>query len=172
VKEHLLKDFAGYLNEELGHKARVFYDRDEIVPGDDWKQALQRGLKQSKVLVAVCSARYFYDSEYCLTEWHAFGNVSVGDWKVHRPRILAKYNDGDSFPEEANSIQQVDFSNANSIIEAFYKNDARAIVYEENVKMLARGAVKAIRNAPEFSDEFPVYELAGVMPPRLKQPRL
>jgi hypothetical protein len=172
VSERFLRDFVGYLNEELGHKARVFYDRDELAPGDNWKQEIQRGLKESKVLVAVCSARYFGDSEYCQTEWYTFGDVSVGDWTVHRPRIPLKYNDGDSFPEEANSTQQIDFSNANLIIEAFYKNDARAIVYEDNVRRLAKAVVKAIGNAPEFSEGFPVNERTEAIRHHLKQPRL
>ncbi len=105
-------------------------------------------------------------------EWHTFGEVIVEGRRVYRPRIPLRYNDGNSFPPEAKSIQQVDFSDANSIIEAFYKNDIRAIAYEDNVRKLAKAVVKAISDAPDFRAEFPVHGPTTITPPPLKQPRL
>src|SRR5690349_10693423 len=77
VKQRLLSDFRGYLSEELGRRATVFFDEHEITAGENWEQKLKWALTVSRVLVAVCSARYFYDSQYCRMEWYTFGEVNV-----------------------------------------------------------------------------------------------
>ncbi len=81
VRERLYKDFTGYLGEELGRDARVFFDQRDIQAGEHWVTKLDWALNVSKVLVAVCSARYFFDSEYCRKEWYSFGELEV-DGKI------------------------------------------------------------------------------------------
>jgi hypothetical protein len=172
VKDRFLKDFVGYLGDALGRRARVFFDQDEIESGEDQVEKLRWGLKVSRVLVAICSARYFGDSDYCRMEWRTFGKRDLEGNKVHRPRVPVRYSDGESFPREARRTQQADFSNANHICESFYKNDVRAIAYEDNVKKLAKAVVKAIGRAPKYSPNFPIAELVKTPPRPMKQPRL
>jgi hypothetical protein len=172
VKDHLLGDFMGYLAEELIRQPKVFFDQYEIQTGENWEEKILWGLKMSKVLVAVCSARYFYDSLYCLVEWYTFGEQIIEGIKVNRPRVPIRYNDGQYFPPEVQKTQQVDFSSSNYIVDAFYKNDTRAIVYEENVKKLAQGVVHAISIAPSFNPNFPVVQPPDVPKRPLPQPLL
>jgi hypothetical protein len=172
VSERLFRDFVGYLAEELGRKPKVFFDRLEIQPGDDWDAKIRWGLRTSKVLVAICSSRYFYDSDYCRMEWSSFGDCEVGGTRIHRPRVPVRYNDGHRFPAEARQLQQADFSEANFIIEAFYKNDARAVVYEENVRRLAVAVTKALEQVPPFSTASVVPEPSVITVQPLRQPRL
>lgn len=145
VKDRFLRDFRGYLSEELGQRVRIFFDQEVIQTGEDWEEKLRWGLRHSKALVAICSARYFRDSDYCDMEWRSFDG---------RPRVPARYNDGEQFPEEAKRIQQADFSKCNLIVEAFYRNDQRAVLYEDNVRKLAQAAVEQIRAAPAFNPRF------------------
>src|SRR5215831_11674216 len=93
VTERFLRDFVGYLGEELGRRPLVFFDQHEISAGEDWERKLESGLKTSRVLVAVCSARYFLDSRYCRMEWYSFGEVTTSESKVHRPRVPLRFND-------------------------------------------------------------------------------
>ncbi len=172
VKDRLYKDFLGYLGEELGRDPKVYFDQEDIQAGEHWGKKLDWALKVSKVLVAVCSARYFYDSEYCRKEWYSFGELEVDGQTVNRPRVPIRYNDGKAFPPEAREIQHSDFSECNYLMEAFYKNDTRAIIYEDNVRALARAVVVAISNAPEYTAAFAVCQPAGRPVPVLEQPRL
>ena len=104
VKDRFFRDFVGYLSEELGRRALVFF------PGEVWEERLRWGLKNSRVLLAVCSARYFRDSEFCSMEWKAFGEVVIDPrTKVLRPRVPLRYNDGNTFPPEARALQAADF---------------------------------------------------------------
>ena len=163
VKDRFLKDFRGYLSEELGQRARIFFDQEVIQTGEDWGARLHWGLRHSKVLVAVCSARYFNDSEYCEMEWHSFAN---------RPRVPVRYNDGDRFPADAKRTQQADFSECNFLVEAFYRNDQRAVNYEDNVRKLARAAVAQILNAPPFDPTFPIHLPTKAPSKRMPLPRI
>jgi hypothetical protein len=172
VSNRFFRDFVGYLSGALGRDARVFFDQRDIAAGEDWERKLQWALGVSRVLLAVCSARYFYDSDYCQMEWCTFGDVSVEGGIVRRPRVPLRYNDGDRFPPEAKVLQQVDFSEANLIIEAFYKHDVRAIAYEDKVRTLAGDVAVAIAGAPPFSVGFPISKPPKVPLPPMKQPRL
>jgi len=91
---------------------------------------------------------------------------------IYRPRVPVRYNDGHRFPAEAQQIQQADFSDANYIIEAFYKTDARAVIYEENVRRLAVAVANAIDAAPPFNPNFTIAEPPPFEHQPLAQPRL
>lgn len=172
VKDRLLNDFKGYLAEELGRNPRVFFDQHDIQTGENWAKKLEWALKVSKVLVAVCSARYFYDSKCCRMEWYSFGELEVDGQKLNRPRVPIRYNDGKAFPTDAQETQQADFSECNYIIEAFYKNDSRAVAYEDNVRSLAKAVVAAIEKAPPYTPAFLIAQPEDRPNVTLGQPRL
>jgi len=176
VKERFMRDFVGFLSDALERRAEVFFDQEAIAAGDDWEEKLRWGLKVSRVLVAVCSGRYFKDSQYCSMEWSSFGDVfldeSNPESKINRPRVPLRYSDGNTFPPEAKALQAADFFNANSIIEAFYKNDVRAIAYEDNLRALSQAVARKIEMAPPFDLRFPVRNATPVMSVRIGQPRL
>jgi tetratricopeptide (TPR) repeat protein len=50
---------------------QIFFDRQEIATMDDWEHRILRGLRGSKVMLAVLSPHYF-DSEYCRKEWELY----------------------------------------------------------------------------------------------------
>jgi hypothetical protein len=176
VKERFMRDFVGFLSDELGRRSLVFFDQDAISAGEIWEDRLRWGLKFSRVLLAVCSGRYFKDSQYCSMEWSSFGKVCLDESHpestIYRPIVPLRYSDGNTFPPEAKALQAADFVNANSIIEAFYKNDVRAIAYEDNLRALSQAVARAIEAAPPFDPRFPVGKATPVMSVRIGQPRL
>ena len=57
--------------EMTGEEVRIFLDEDAIRTGDDWRQRILLGLRQSKMLLAFVSTNYF-KSEYCRLEWEHY----------------------------------------------------------------------------------------------------
>jgi len=54
-----------------GAELNVFFDVGEIRSMDDWEVRILRGLRQSKMMVAVLSPAYFA-SDYCRKEWEIY----------------------------------------------------------------------------------------------------
>jgi len=54
-----------------GRELTVFFDRHEIQGMDDWRQKIQRSLRESHLLLAVLSPSYLY-SPYCRWEWEDY----------------------------------------------------------------------------------------------------
>jgi hypothetical protein len=54
-----------------GAPLRVFFDTEEIRTMDDWEHRILRGLRRSRMMVAVLSPGYFA-SEYCRKEWEIY----------------------------------------------------------------------------------------------------
>ncbi len=50
---------------------QMFFDREEIATMHDWEHRILRGLRGSKVMVAVLSPHYF-ESAYCRKEWELY----------------------------------------------------------------------------------------------------
>ena len=49
---------------------KVFFDKKSILDMQHWQDVLKRGLRQSKVMLAILSPAYF-QSEWCRREWEA-----------------------------------------------------------------------------------------------------
>ncbi len=50
---------------------RLFFDRDDIQAMHDWEHRILRGLRGSKIMLALLSPHYF-DSPYCRKEWEIY----------------------------------------------------------------------------------------------------
>lgn len=72
--EVIQSDFAGF---SPSVPLKVFFDKDVIKDMQDWRNRLQKGLRQSKVLLAVLSKAYF-QSEWCRREWEEYIQVEQG----------------------------------------------------------------------------------------------
>lgn len=65
--EALVREHRRFTTEELA----VFFDREEIRAGQDWELRLQTALRDSRLLLAILSPRYFA-SPWCRREWEEF----------------------------------------------------------------------------------------------------
>src|SRR5438876_87734 len=79
VRDKFEPNFQFPLDDELTQlgletpppKGRICIAQREITAGDIWPNELQEELQRSKVLVAICSPKYF-SSAWCLSEWQTF----------------------------------------------------------------------------------------------------
>jgi hypothetical protein len=108
VQTHLVEVLTKCLEDELGRTPKVFLDT-RMETGTKWPLELERGLRRSRMLLAVLSPLYF-KSEWCLAEWEsmALREHSVGMTSPEAPNGLIfplVYSDGESFPESARERQ-------------------------------------------------------------------
>ena len=67
LKAQIESSFHAFAGRDL----RVFFDTHEIVGMDDWRQKIQRSLRESQVFLAVLSPNYLA-SPYCRGEWEDY----------------------------------------------------------------------------------------------------
>jgi len=67
LKAQIESSFRAFAGREL----RVFFDTHEIAGMDDWRQKIQRSLRDSQVFLAVLSPNYLA-SPYCRWEWEDY----------------------------------------------------------------------------------------------------
>ena len=61
---HIQKEYRDFTG---GEELRVFFDKGELVPIDDWQQNTLEGIRSSRLLLACLSPNYL-ESEYCSWE--------------------------------------------------------------------------------------------------------
>ena len=67
LKAQIESSFRAFAVRDL----RVFFDTHEIAGMDDWRQKIQRSLRDSQVFLAVLSHHYLA-SPYCRWEWEDY----------------------------------------------------------------------------------------------------
>src|SRR2546426_2074398 len=67
LKSQVGSSFRAFAGRDL----RVFFDTHEIAGMDDWRQKIQRSLRDSQVFLAVLSPHYLA-SPYCRWEWEDY----------------------------------------------------------------------------------------------------
>lgn len=72
--EAIEADFARFAPDT---PLRVFFDKRSIRDGQVWQDEIRKGLRQSKVMLAVLSGAYF-TSEWCRREWEEYVLVEKG----------------------------------------------------------------------------------------------
>jgi hypothetical protein len=157
VNDFFYPILRGWLTEANdGLAPKIFFDRECIDWGDDWKDRLIAAVKTSRVLLAICSPSYFR-SNWCTFEWLSFAKREQVA-KASRLRIPVKHNDGHSFPDDVWALQMMDFSDCVSASTAF-SSSPRALILEDKVRQLAPTLAKAMQEAPAFQLDWPVERL-------------
>jgi hypothetical protein len=160
-----------WLEQELGHKPKLFIDAEEIKVGDRWPERLKEALRLSRCMVCVWSPPYF-QSEWCLSEWRSFleRERQLG-LKSHGLIAPLAFHDGEDFPEEARAVQWIDVSSYAYTVPGFWKNQ-RAMDLEALLKPFCRSVAEIIRSAPQFSCDWPLVEVPAPAVPEIKLARL
>jgi hypothetical protein len=70
VENKFVRVLRHWLTAELGRTAEIFLDVRSIGPGDDWPEALERGLAESRAMIALWTRNY-WASDWCRREHSA-----------------------------------------------------------------------------------------------------
>jgi hypothetical protein len=170
VRHSFAPAFRRALQEELA-RSNVFVD-EQIPTGVEWPAHLQYALLRSRVLVAVFSRQYF-DKVWCRAE--------IDSMMLRRDRFIAPEGAPSRIPVHAIVVHDcvagvpADYE---TVQRADFKSHAVGIyapskAYLKAVATLAEEVSETIRQAPPWSDNFP---LAALMeepesPPAMAKPR-
>ncbi|WP_025741734.1 toll/interleukin-1 receptor domain-containing protein [Aquimarina pacifica] len=151
----LVEQLEFWLNMEIQDRnVSIFYDKESIEIGDEWKSKIGDAIRHSRCIVAILSPDYF-KSTWCYAEILSF---------LKRQEIIedstglvlgARFHDGHSFPEKVKAIQQEDFSDYASVSDSFW-DTRKAAEFGDRIKEFARVIAHQIKNAPEFQQDFPI----------------
>lgn len=157
VHEHFRPLFEGYLNNDLGRRARIFVDRDNIAPGEAWPERLARSLADSCCLVAIWSPSYFA-STWCKNECAVmvYRENQLGYRTIKNPRGLILpviVHDGESFPEFAKRMQSLNCKDFARIGEGFKKTE-RYVEFQDRIIPWSREVANIITHAPTWQPKW------------------
>lgn len=146
--------FSFWLEEELGKRAKLYVDNAEE---NQFPDRTARAVMRSRSLLAFLTSSYFR-SPNCLSHWKSFvlraGAVGVEPAGLIMPVVI--HGAGrDTFPSEAQNIQQMDLSDFFITGQAFQQTE-RYITFQQHVKELAKLVANRVQNAPSFDSNFPV----------------
>ena len=97
-----------------GKPLRIFFDKEEIIPGERWEDKILASLASSKVFLAVFSSDYF-QKEYCKLECNM---VSVLQQAQRGPLLfLPLLRDAEAVPDEYRGLQYLDAADTANFIE-------------------------------------------------------
>ncbi len=151
----LVERLEFWLNNEIHDRdVSIFYDKESIEIGDQWKSKIGEAIKHSRCIVAILSPDYF-KSKWCYAEILSFlkrqENLNTTGGLI----LSARFHDGHSFPKKIKDIQQQDFSEYASISSSFWET-RKAAEFGEKIKAFAQVIAEQIKNVPDFQNDFPI----------------
>jgi hypothetical protein len=175
VHLHFFPRLREWLTECLGEPPSIFFDQDEMTAGVSWPLRLQQALLRSKILVPVLSAAYF-QRPWCLAEWSSMREreKTLGLRTSEKPHGLilpVVFFDGDSFPEDARSIQHCDLRDWNVNTPGFLHTEAY-VHFVKRVQEFARQVHAIFAQVPRWQEGWPIVQPSARRLPPMRLPRL
>ncbi|GAA5167488.1 MULTISPECIES: toll/interleukin-1 receptor domain-containing protein [Amycolatopsis] len=173
VRTHFHPRLAELLDDYLDHEAKIFFD-DQVPAGTAWPLEVRNALQRAKVLVAVCSPKYF-SSEWCLAEWHSMARREelTGLATPERPQGLIYpviFCDSENFPKYAHERRMLDLKRWNQPYQQFQDSPAY-LDFHRNLQVVATELAGLIAHAPEWRPDWPVETPLPDPPPTSRLPR-
>jgi hypothetical protein len=171
IKNHFYPRLSELLDDNAGFDVKVFYDA-EVPAGVVWPMQLRRALRRTRILLPVCSPRYFQD-EWCLAEWHSMAKREeiVGMSSEEQPEGLIYpviFSDSENFPPYAKARRMHSFRHLNQPYPQFQAS-AAYLDFHRAMDRVAEELVQIIDRAPDWQPDWPVT-MPPPEPPR--RPRL
>ncbi len=167
IRHHFHPRLSEVLDNNLFDDVKIFFD-DQVPTGASWPEELRSALLRSRVLVPVCSPKYFRD-ELCLAEWYSMAEreaLGAGRRLIY-PVIFC---DSRHFPDWAHARRPRDLQQWNHPFEHFQTAPAY-LDFNQQIKQVAAELEELIERAPEWRDDFPVRTPDPEPPTRARRPR-
>jgi len=151
VHEHFLPVFVPHVKNHVIAKCNrefggVFYFKEDIKYGTNWKNELKDVIPRSRCAIALCSPDYFR-SPYCMLEWRSFSDRAE---QANAELIVpASIHDGESFPPFARDIQVGDLHSFVIPGPGFLKTALYAD-FVTRVMEIAECVAEKVKNAPTY----------------------
>ncbi|MEU4251409.1 TIR domain-containing protein [Amycolatopsis sp. NPDC026612] len=171
VKNHFHPRLAEVLDNNFYRDVRIFCD-DQVRTGASWAGEVRTALLRTRVLVPVCSPKYFRD-EWCLAEWHSMAQREELATRQDRTRPLIYpviFCDSQSFPGWAVERRMRDLRQWNHPFEHFQTAPAY-LDFNQEIKGIAEELEELIDRAPDWRDDWPVSTPVPEPPKRARMPR-
>lgn len=173
VQNHLGPLLIRCLEDELPDKPEVFLDAQQDV-GTIWPGNITHALSRSRLLLAVWSPSYF-TSRWCLAEWQTIllreRALGIGG---HTTGLVypIRFSDGDSFPPEAQRVQQEASFKDWRIPYPHFKESIRYLDFHQAVVRLAERLAERLPSCPAWQHDWPIAHVEEACTPTLSFPRL
>jgi MinD-like ATPase involved in chromosome partitioning or flagellar assembly len=133
------------VSAQLGRDLRVFQDLSEVRVDDVWKNAVEKALVRSRVLLAIVTPE-FLSSQWCLLEWATFERREKE--KAARELIVpVMLQRPDPLPDWMSRRQVIDISDLPRRVSAFAESSPEVV---GRLAELARLVTRRVRSAPAF----------------------
>ncbi|MGK3202353.1 TIR domain-containing protein [Amycolatopsis sp. MEPSY49] len=173
IRHHFHPRLLEVLDNNRYEDVRIFFD-DQVRVGAQWPAELSSALQRSRVLVPVCSPKYFRD-EWCLAEWATMEEreaLTAGPRRDHRSPLIYPviFCDSRNFPDWAHARRPRDLQQWNHPFEHFQAAPAY-LEFHQQIKQVAAELEDLIERAPEWRDDWPVRTPAPEPLKRARRPR-
>jgi hypothetical protein len=174
IKNHFYPRLLEALDDNADFDVKIFYD-EEMPVGVDWPKKYQSALGRTRILLPVCSPKYFQD-EWCLAEWHSMAEREevLGMCSSQIPEGLIYpviFSDSRTFPTYAKKRRMRNCRNWNQPYPQFQASMAY-LQFHEELSRIAEELVDFIEQAPEWRADWPVSMPKPEALPRVSFPRL
>ncbi|MBN9739652.1 hypothetical protein DMP23_00800 [Amycolatopsis sp. A1MSW2902] len=171
VRNHFHPRLCELLDGNLDRDVQVFFDGSVRV-GGKWPDELRSALRHTRILVPVCSPKYFYN-EWCLAEWASMERREELAGR-DRPATLIYpviYCDSKNFPPYAHQRRMKNLTEWNHPYEQFQVS-AKYIGFHDEMNRIATEIEELLSAAPAWRPDWPVLTPRPDVPPASRFPRL
>jgi hypothetical protein len=173
IKNHFYPRLSESLDDNADFEVKIFYD-EETPFGVSWPMKLRGALMRTRIVVAVCSPKYFLD-EWCLAEWHSMAQREemVGLGSVDQPEGLIYpviFSDSENFPQYAKDRRMRSCREWNQP-EAQLQASVAYREFRQVMEKIATDLLGIIERAPEWCADWPVRMPRPDPPRRVRLPR-
>src|SRR6266567_4652565 len=117
IRNHFYPRLSEVLDNNLDRDVKIFFD--ELVPsGATWPTELRTALQRARILLPVCSPKYFVD-EWCLAEWKSMELreklAGMASPEQHPQNLIygVIFSDSETFPKFATDRRMRNFKSWN-----------------------------------------------------------
>ncbi len=175
IRNHFYPRLSEVLDNNLDRDMKIFFD--ELVPsGATWPAALRTALQRARILLPVCSPKYFVD-EWCLAEWKSMelreklAGLASPEQQPQNLIYPVIFSDSERFPKYATDRRMRNFKSWNHPHPQFERS-MKYLEFDDEVKRIAAELARLLDQVPAWRPDWPVETPAADPPKPAGFPRL